>query len=105
MITADRYTGKPFLRLLDCYFLACIGQLDVDQAQALERAEPKLRQIYGLAGDWQAIVKSVMDFPASMGEQVRSVWAGHLAQAKSEGASVDPNEFVAEFVRQNFPDI
>lgn len=105
MIAADRYTGKPFLRLLDCYLLACIEQLDLDQAQALKKAEPKLQQIYGLAGDWRAIVEGVMEFPSSMGDQVRSVWTGYLAQAKQAGVSIDPNEFVAEFVRQNFPDI
>jgi hypothetical protein len=105
MAQIDRYAGKPFLRLLDCYLLACIDQLDAKQDHALIGMEQKLQAIYGVPGDWRSIVSVVMDFPATMRDDVRQVWSDYLAHAKQRDASVNPNEFVEEFVRQNFPNI
>ena len=38
----DRYAGKPFLRLLECYVLAAIGELSDEQQATLRAMEPKL---------------------------------------------------------------
>ncbi len=101
----NRYEQKPFLRLLDCYLLDSIDQLSDEQRHSLERMEPKLREIYSLEGSWQSIVAKTMDFPESFPEQVKDIWANFLNHSAANGVSVDPNEFVIEFVSQNFPEI
>ncbi len=59
----DRYAGKPFLRLLECYVLFAIGQLDEHQQETLQHMEPKLADVYNLSGTWLDIVSSQMAFP------------------------------------------
>lgn len=100
----DRYDGKPFLRLLECYVLNSIGQLDDAQRGTLEKMETKLASVYGMSGSWLDIVSAQMDFPESLPDQIRDFWSKYLDQAKAQGMSVDPNEFAVTFVDQNFPD-
>lgn len=101
----DRYSGKPFLRLLECYVLNAIHQLDGHQSLALQRMEPKLSEVYLMNGTWLEIVSVQMGFPESLPSQIRSIWEKYLTRAKEQGIAVDPNEFAIEFVDQNFPDI
>lgn len=100
----DRYTGKPFLRLIECYVLSAIDQLDDAQRSSLVKMEPKLSSVYSIDGSWLEIVSSQMEFPDNFPEQIRGFWNGYLEHAKSQGLSVDPNEFAISFVDQNFPD-
>lgn len=100
----DRYTGKPFLRLLECYVLNCIDQLDDNQRETLANMEPKLSSIYKMNGSWLDIVNAQMEFPESLPGQIKDFWSKYLDQAKAQGISVDPNEFAMSFVDQNFPD-
>lgn len=99
----SRYEGKPFLRFLDCYVLDSIGQLDDSQRSGLETMQPTLAKALGRQGSWQEMVSAQMDFPESMPEQIRRIWHGYLERAKEQGVSVNPNEFVAEFIDANFP--
>lgn len=99
----DRYSGKPFLRLLECYVLDAIGQLDDGQRQTLRRMEPKLTDVYRMNGTWLDIVSAQMDFPESLPAQIREIWEKNLASARARGAAIDPNEFAVVFVDQNFP--
>jgi hypothetical protein len=46
----NRYEGKPFLRLLECYVLSAIDELTDEQCAALSALEPKLRELYGVQG-------------------------------------------------------
>jgi hypothetical protein len=101
----NRYDGKPFLRLLDSYVLDVIGQLETDSRSALERMQPRLAQTFGTAGTWQEIVRSQLELPDTFPAEVRFIWEGFLDQAKRQGLSVDPNEFVERFVSENFPGI
>lgn len=101
----DRYAGKPFLKLLECYILSAIGQLDEPRRAILHEMEPKLRSVYGVTGNWVDIVASQMDFPDSLPDQINSIWKGYLVQAKKQGLSVHPDEFVMKFVDENFPDL
>lgn len=98
----DRYKGKPFLRLIECYVLDSIDQLDNEQRDKLREMEPKLAEVYNSNGSWREIVSAQMDFPESLPEQIRNIWSNYLVQAKAQGASVDPNEFARSFVDQNF---
>jgi len=100
----ERYSGKPFLRLLECYVLDSINQLDDAQRATLIQMEPKLVNIYKMTGSWSEIVSAQMDFPESLPGQIRDIWSKYLDEAKARGAAVNPNEFAMGFVEQNFPD-
>ncbi len=39
---SDRYEGKPFLRLLECYVLWSVDALSASQAKMLNEVTPKL---------------------------------------------------------------
>ena len=101
----DRYAGKPFLKLLECYVLSAIGQLDERQQETLQRMEPKLADVYNLGGTWLDIVSSQMAFPETLPQQIREVWESNLAKAHERGSPVEPNEFAMAFVDQNFPNV
>jgi hypothetical protein len=101
--TPDRYAGKPFLRLLDCYFLSLIGELEESQRQALETLEPKFQQTFAFQGNWTAIVEHQMDFDRSLRDQVETLWAGYLSDCRDRGASPNAKEFVLKLVDTNFP--
>lgn len=99
----DRYKGKPFLRLLECYILNVVGQLDDKQYSALERMEPKLREVYKSEGSWVEVVAKQMEFTGDFHEQVRALWNRYSAHLKQQGFDVDSNQFVVRFVDDNFP--
>ena len=104
-MSADRYSGKPFLRLLECYVLDAIGALDEQQRTVLQRMEPKLMNVYGRSGSWSEIVAAEMEFPPSLPMHIRQIWTQNIEAAKSRGLRCDPNEFALAFVDQNFPDL
>ena len=101
----DRYAGKPFLRLLECYVLSAIGQLDERQQETLRSMEPKLTDVYNLGGTWLDIVASQMAFPETLPGQIREIWESNLAKAHEHGSPVNPNEFAMAFADQNFPSV
>ncbi|MFZ6647106.1 hypothetical protein ACO0LO_15385 [Undibacterium sp. TJN25] len=101
----NRYEGKPFLRLLECYILSAIGHLDEGQRAALQAMEPKLAGVYQTGGTWLEIVGDQMDFPETLPQKIREIWESNLAKARQSGMPVDPTEFAMAFVDQNFPDI
>jgi hypothetical protein len=103
--TMDRYDGKPFLRLLDCYVLDAIDQLTDEQRKALSLMEPKLNAAYNSLASWQELVRTQMDLPTSFPDSVRRLWAGYLGAAKDQGLSVLPGDFVEQFVHANFPEV
>ncbi len=98
-----RYVGKPFLRLLECYVLDAIGELEADQAEVLRRMEPKLGETYGMKGTWQQIVSAQMALPESLPSKIRVLWERQLEMATARGAAITPGEFATVFVDQNFP--
>lgn len=101
----SRYQDKPLLRFLDSYVLDAIDQLSDDQRRGLEELRPMLARSLGLKGTWQEIVSAAMEFPESMPESIRRIWGAYLDAARAAQNPVDPNEFVAEFIGANFPDI
>ena len=101
----ERYEGKPFLRLLDCYVLKAIGALDSATAQQLRTMEPKLRQIYGMAGTWDGIVAEQMDFDETLPGKIHAIWTRFLSHAEANKFEADPVNFALEFVDRNFPDV
>jgi len=84
--------------------LDAIGQLDDKQRSVLQHMEYKLGSVYGMSGTWLEIVSKQMEFPESLPNQIRELWAGYLLQAKEQVVPVDPNQFAISFVNENFPD-
>lgn len=99
----NRYEGKPLLRLLECYVLAAIDQLDDGQRGTLQKMEPRLSAIYNRSGTWLEIIRDEMKFPESLPTKIREVWENNLARMRASGVAIDPNEFAMTFVDQNFP--
>ena len=101
----QRYEGKPLLRLLECYALSVIEQLDEEQCEALRRIEPKLALTYNRSGTWFEIIHDEMGSPDSLPKKICEVWENNLARVRATGGEIDPNEFAMAFVDQNFPEI
>jgi hypothetical protein len=100
----DRYKDRPLLRLLDCYILDVIGELPQQQKDVLEKLEPRLREVFGSAGQWREIVEEQMGFLPSVPLGIETVWASFQENEQRLGRKPSPSEFVREFVTQNFPE-
>lgn len=101
---SDRYTNKPFLKLLDCFILDAIGHLDAESDAALTAIEPQLATTFGIAAPWRSIVIQKMQFPDGIAGAVREVWEkGAVRFREAQGHEPDPGEFTRVFVDTNFP--
>jgi len=99
----SRYDGKPFLKLLDCYVLSCIGHLDDKEEDALNLMAPRLSSLFGIRGSWFDIVSTRMEFPKEFPKIIQEIWKRGKENARRQGMSVDPGEFARQFVDTNFP--
>lgn len=100
----DRYEGKPFLRLLDCYVLDAIDHLPAAQEVQLTALEPGFRDAFGDGEDWRAIVAGRMQFPEGMRGAIREIWEKGTAKfIAANGQEPDPAEFARFFVDTHFP--
>jgi len=101
---SDRYTGKPFLELVDAYVLDAIGHLHPDNDAALTAREPEFREMFGIDASWREIVVERMGFPAGMAGALRELWIkgreSFVAKYQSEPV---PREFAQGFIDTNFP--
>ena len=100
-LVADRYAGKPLLRLLDSYVLWCIGELAESLEAELEQMTPNLQRVFKVQGSWVEIVTRVMDLPDGFPDQVRTLWAKTLSNAAAAGQPVSPVVFATMFVDRN----
>jgi len=101
---SDRYTGKPFLELLDNYVLDAIGHLDPAGDAALTGREPQFREAFGATRNWRAMVEERMQFPEGMPGAIREVWdKGRDRFVEANGREPDPVEFTRIFVDTKFP--
>lgn len=101
----SRYDGRPLLRLVDCFVLDAIEQLDDAKRETLEALEPRLAQTFMASGTWQEMVGSQMGFADDVPDKIRHSWRRYLDHAQTQDQRVDPQAFVVDFVAQNFPDI
>lgn len=99
----SRYAGKPFLRLLECYVLDAIGELSDEQQATLRAMEPKLHEVYGVRGSWQAVIEAQMDFPATVADKIREIWRTNAEKFASAGTPINAEDFAQHFVDTNFP--
>jgi hypothetical protein len=98
----SRYEGKPMLRLLECYVLWAIDELDASQQSMLYEMTQKLQLTYGLQGQWQEIIVSVMELPSNMSDLIRGMWKKNQAIAQKKGLPLSPQQFAEMLVDQNF---
>lgn len=99
----SRYEGKPFLRLLECYVLAAIGELSDEQHATLRAMEPKLHEVYGTSGGWQSVIETQMDFPATVADKIRAIWQANVEKFANAGSPINAEDFAQHFVDTNFP--
>jgi hypothetical protein len=100
---ADRYAGKPFLKLVDSFVLKCIDELDPAQEALLVQMTPRFQGIYSSTGSWDQIVQSEMHFPPNIRSLIRELWAKNQAIATTRGEILAPMRFVEMFVENNVP--
>ena len=97
----QRYAGKPFLRLLECYVLSAAGELPVADEQRLEAMTPKLREVYKRQGSWQEIVAREMELPPDLPQHIRALWTRNKQRAENSGVELTAEEFARMFVDEN----
>jgi len=102
MIEADRYADKPLIKLLECYVLHAIGELDRSEYAVLREMTPKLRMMYNCSGEWDGIIALAMEFPANMPHEIKLVWLDCQRQATTRGVQLSSTDFARTFVEQNF---
>jgi len=98
----QRYSGRPFLRLLECYVLWSIDALTPDLIASLNKMAPKLRETYNATGSWQDIVAGQMDFGPDLPGQLRQMWSVSLRTAADRQETIDPNIWAQTVVDKNF---
>jgi hypothetical protein len=98
----DRYTGKPLVRLLECYVLKAIGHLAAEDEARLSAMEPQLRKVYRHNGSWVHIISSAMEFPNNMPETIEQMWRRNQDIARASGVDLGAQQFAEMFVDQNF---
>jgi uncharacterized protein (DUF2252 family) len=97
---AGRYTGRPFLRLIEFYVLWSIGELSESHARAMEEMTPNLQTTYQSQGTWQRIIAEQMEFPETLAPDLRATWDRNIDAARARGASIDPEEFARQVADQ-----
>lgn len=97
----ERYDGKPFLRLLECYVLWSVDRLPASQLEALDGMAPKLGATYGTDGTWQEIVAAQMELPPDLPDALRGMWERTLAIAADQQIEVDPQLWAQQVVDTN----
>ena len=98
----NRYDGKPLLRLLECYVLDSIGELDSEMRSTLVKMEPKLSETFESKRGWDSILECALKLPANTRSQIKEFWVGYSEAAIKQGLPVDPDVFSIQFVDQNF---
>jgi hypothetical protein len=99
----DRYGTNHLLRLLDCYLMDLIGELEQDQLEILVNLEPTLQRAWKSEGTWRQLVEEQMGFRPTVRDKVRAFWLGYIKAAEAQGLPALPFDFVVSFVDQNFP--
>jgi hypothetical protein len=102
--TADRYAGKPFLKLIDSFVLKSIGELDPSQESLLVQMTPKFQETFACSGSWEDIVISQLQFPPNIRESIQEIWNKNQDIAKQNGVVLAPMQFVEMFVANNVTD-
>ena len=101
MSNTDRYNGKPMLRLLECYTLRAIGQLETEYETMMAEMAPNFQSVYKVNGEWHEIIEKVMELPPHMPELIRDMWNKNQEIALQNNTTLSPQTFAEMFVDQN----
>lgn len=93
---SDRYAGRPLLRLIECYVLDAIDELDAADAERLRWTAPKITEALGsVYTTWQGAVKDALDLPDTFPDSLRSDWKANRSAAQAAGSEITAEEFAA----------
>lgn len=98
----SRYEDKPLLRLLESYVLSTIGELSEKDASNLAAMSPKLRQLYGLDGDWYEIIAKIMDIDSELTARIISDWEINIKASRENGMPLNSQHFAENIADSNF---
>ena len=91
---SDRYEGRPLLRLVECYVLDSIGQLDQDDQQRLSAMTPKLRMTLSSDADsWQGVLEDALALPVDYPAMLRRDWDANREAATKAEQPISPQDF------------
>ncbi len=94
----ERYQGKPLLRLLECWVLAVIGELDPAYDAPLAELAPHLARTYGGEGSWQEIIARQLGFTTATEEGIRQLWR----EARERHPDLEPQAFAEMTIDASF---
>jgi len=97
-----RYAGRPMVRLLECYVMQAIGELNKDHMKVLKEMEPKLREIYGREGSWAEIISEELELRPELSERLRAMWKENKERGANAGVRLEPEDFAKMVVDKNF---
>jgi len=97
-----RYESKAFLRILECYVLNAIGQLEKGDHDRLVEMTPMLQETFNVQGEWVSIVDQVMEFPCGMQAEINKIWDKNILIANETNEVLTPEFFAKMFVDINF---
>jgi hypothetical protein len=99
--SADRYAGKPMLRLLELYVIWSLDRLSEDDAKRLQAMAPKLSETFGGDGTWQDAIATTMELPGNMPDLIRDMWIRNQKIAVENGVELPAQKFAEMFVDSN----
>ena len=96
-VPESRYSGRPLLRLLDCYVLALVDSLDPEMEARVSRTVRRLfpSDSNDRNKNWMRTLESAVQLPDGFAARVRTLW-------KNQPAGVDPVEFAIAISDANF---
>ena len=90
----DRYSGRPLLRLIECYVLDAIGELEPGEKNRLESTSASISKAVGSEADtWQGAIRDALDLPDDFPDTLRSDWVANREAAAASQHLLTPNEF------------
>lgn len=89
---ANRYDGRPLLRLLDCYVLALTGSLDPGMEAKVAHY---VRARYGGSPDWKGTLRRLVNLPPDLDDRIRASW-------RAQPRGTDPLAFALAVSDTNF---
>ena len=101
-MNSDRYSGKPLIRLIECYVLKAIGELPQNEETRLTAMEPQLRDTFHQEGTWTQVISATLGFPNEMPETIAQMWRQNQEIARANKVQLEPQRFAEMFVDQNF---
>jgi hypothetical protein len=92
-IEAGRYSGKLYLRAVECWVLWAIDALTPEDERFMETLKPILRNEWAKGDTWVELVSSSMEFPADLPPKLKQGWLENRERAQKAGHSLTAEEF------------